>query len=165
MGNNVLRAHAGLYRPATRRDRRQVRSRIIVARDEILPDSQTAMLAATNELMHSRREALVRFAMAHIHAGRLFNKVAADPTAYAEQVQMITKYIFLKDVSILKAISPHWEWIAEDGKPNVASVLAQQDYWADRFKLVERKVAREQIFDLGIAEQAAERLASDKPFG
>ena len=29
MGNNVLRAHAGLYRPATRRDRRQVRAAIM----------------------------------------------------------------------------------------------------------------------------------------
>jgi NitT/TauT family transport system substrate-binding protein len=140
-------------------------SRIIVARDEILPDSQTAMLAARSEVIQSRRDALVRFAMAYIHAGRLFNKVAADPGAHPEQVAMITKYIFLKDVNILKAISPHWEWISEDGKPNVASVLAQQDHWADRFKLVERKVTSAQIFDLSIAEAAAARLASEKPFG
>jgi NitT/TauT family transport system substrate-binding protein len=140
-------------------------ARIIAARDEIVPDSQTVMMAARNRLFETRRAVLVRFAMAYIHAAQLFNKVAGDPGAYSEQLQMITKYIFLKDVDLLKAISPHWDWVAEDGRPNVASVMAQQDHWADQFKLVELKVSPEQIFKLEIADEATRRLAQEKPFG
>jgi NitT/TauT family transport system substrate-binding protein len=65
----------------------------------------------------------------------------------------------------LTAVAPHWEWIAENGMPNEASVLAQQDFWSDPFKLVEKKVAGPQIFDLSIAAEAMKRLEQEKPFG
>ena len=78
---------------------------------------------------------------------------------------MITKYIFLKDMNLLKAIAPHWDWVAEDGRPNVVSVLAQQDFWADRFKMIERKISRDQIVNLEVADEATQRLAQEKPFG
>jgi len=140
-------------------------ARIVAARDEVAPNSQTVMLTARDELFTRRRAALVRFAMAHIHAARLFNKVASDPASYDPQLQMITKHIFLKDVNILKAVAPHWDWVDENGKPNVESVLAQQELWANRFKLVERPVSRERIFNLEIAEEATRRLEAEKPFG
>lgn len=140
-------------------------AQIIASRDEFLPDSQTAMIAARNEILRSRRDALVRFAMVHIHAARLFNTIAGNPAQHPTELQTITKYIFVKDTNILKAVAPHWEWIAEDGMPNATSVMAQQDHWADTFKLVERKVPQDQVFDLGIAREAARRLAAEKPFG
>jgi hypothetical protein len=49
--------------------------------------------------------------------------------------------------------------------PNIKSVMAQQDYWADYFKLVEKKVPEEQLFDLSIAREAKARLDREKPFG
>jgi NitT/TauT family transport system substrate-binding protein len=143
---------------------RQGAARIIAARDEILPDSQTAMLAVRDDMLARRRDVLVRFAMAHIHTARLFNKVAGAPQQHRDMVELITKYIFVKDVGLLNAVAPHWEWIAEDGRPNEASVLAQQDFWSDTFKLVERKVPAARIFDASVAAEAVRRLEQEKPF-
>lgn len=139
--------------------------KIIASRDEFLPDSQTAMIASRTDVIEKRRDALVRFGVAYIHAARLFNKVAGNPKEHADIVQMITKYIFVKDVNLLNAVAPHWEWIAEDGKPNEASVLEQQDFWANPFKLVEKKSLAAGIFDSTIAADAAARLDAEKPFG
>ncbi len=140
-------------------------SRIVASRDEHLPDSQLGMIVARDEILQKRRDLLVRFAMAYIHTGRLFNQVAADPGQHPQILQMIIKHIFIKDVELLKAVAPHWEWIAEDGVPNVASVMQQQDHWADLFKLVEQKVPQARIFDLDIARDAARRLSAERPFG
>jgi NitT/TauT family transport system substrate-binding protein len=139
--------------------------KIIASRDEILPNSQTAMVAAREDFLAKRRDVVVRFAMAHIHAARLFNKVAGAPDQHRDIVEMITKYIFVKDIGLLNAVAPHWEWIAENGAPNQASVLAQQDFWSDVFKLVEKKVSAAQIFDSSIAGEATKRLETEKPFG
>lgn len=140
-------------------------SRIIASRDEHLPDSQLGMIIARDEMLQKRRDLLVRFAMAYIHTGRLFNQVAAEPGKHPQVLQMIIKQIVIKDPELLKAVAPHWEWIAEDGLPNVTSVMQQQDHWADVFKLVEQKVPQARIFDLDIAREAARRLAAERPFG
>ena len=139
--------------------------RIIASRDEYLPDSQTAIVAARTDVLDKRRDVVVRFAVAYIHAARLFNEVAGSPLEHADIVQMITKYIFVKDVNLLDAVAPHWEWIAEDGKPNVASVMAQQDFWANPFKIVEKKKLASDIFEPAIATEATARLDKEKPFG
>lgn len=140
-------------------------SRILASRDEYLPDSQLGVLIAREELLQKKRDLLIRFAMAYIHTARLFNQVASDPGKHPDVLQMIIKHIVVKDVELLKAVAPHWEWIAEDGLPNVRSVMEQQDHWADMFKLVEKKVPQARIFDLGIAQEAARRLATENPFG
>jgi NitT/TauT family transport system substrate-binding protein len=139
--------------------------RIIASRDEYLPDSQTAIIAARTDVLEKRRDVVFRFAIAYIHAARLFNQVAGSPLDHADIVRMITKFIFVKDVSLLDAVAPHWEWIAEDGKPNVASVMAQQDFWVSPFKMVEKKTSAADIFELGIATEATARLDAEKPFG
>jgi NitT/TauT family transport system substrate-binding protein len=144
---------------------KQDAAQIIASRDEILPNSQTAMVAARADFLAKRRDAVVRFAMAHIHASRLFNKVAGAPSEHRDIVEMITKYIFVKDIDLLNAVAPHWEWIAENGAPNEASVLSQQDFWSDTFALVEKKVAAAQIFDSSVATEAMKRLEQEKPFG
>ena len=50
--------------------------------------------------------------------------------------------------------------------PLVDSIMEMQDFWSGKyFSSVERKVTREQLFDLSIAREAQARLAKDKPFG
>ena len=139
--------------------------RILLSRDEILPDSQTAMMTVRDEVLQRRRETVLRYAMACIHAGRLFNQVAGDPDKHADVLKLIVKSILPRDEGLLKAVAPHWEWIAEDGLPNVTSVMQQQDFWADIFKLVEHKVPQGRVIDMSIAKEAAQRLAAEKPFG
>jgi NitT/TauT family transport system substrate-binding protein len=144
---------------------RQGFAKIIASRDDTAPESQVSMVAVRDDFVAKRRDVLIRYAMAHIHAARLFNKVAGEPENNRETVELITKNIFIKDVSLLNAIAPHWEYIAEKGVPNVGSVLAQQDFWGDIFKLVERKVASEKIVDVSIAQDALKRLDAERPFG
>jgi len=43
--------------------------------------------------------------------------------------------------------------------------IAQQDYWATFYKIVEQKVAEGQLFDHPIAKDATERLQHEKPLG
>lgn len=144
---------------------RQGFAKIIASRDESAPGSQVAMVAVRDEFAAKHRDLVVRYAMAHIHASRLFNKVAADPLNNQEMVKLITKNIFVKDVTLLNAIAPHWEYVADNGAPNETSVLGQQDFWSDTFKLVERKVPASRIVDLSFAAEAVKRLDAEKPFG
>jgi NitT/TauT family transport system substrate-binding protein len=139
--------------------------RILLSRDEILPDSQTAIQTARDEMLQKRRDTVIRYAMACIHAGRLFNQVAGEPAKYPDMLRLIVKSILPRDEELLKAVAPHWEWIAEDGRPNLASMMQQQDFWADTFRYVEHKVSRDRVIDAGIADEAAQRLAAEKPFG
>jgi NitT/TauT family transport system substrate-binding protein len=138
--------------------------RILFSRDEILPDSQTAMMTVRDQVLQ-RRDTVVRYAMACIHAGRLFNKVAGDPNSHADVLKVIVKSILPRDEELLKAVAPHWEWISENGLPNIESIMRQQDFWADTFKLVEHKVPLERVIDPSIARDAAQRLDAEKPFG
>jgi NitT/TauT family transport system substrate-binding protein len=65
---------------------------------------------------------------------------------------------------VVRAIAPHWSYVSEDGMPPIDSILAMQDYWADYFTYVEKKVPRDQLFDLTIAPEAKRRLEAEKPF-
>jgi hypothetical protein len=49
--------------------------------------------------------------------------------------------------------------------PNVPSIMVQQDFWADTFKMVEHKVPQERVVEASIAKEAVQRLAAEKPFG
>ncbi len=139
--------------------------KILFSRDETLPDSQTAIMTVRDNMRQQRRETVVRYAMACVHAGRLFNQVASDPDKHADVLKLIVKSIFPRDEALLKAVAPHWEWIAEDGMPNIASIMQQQDFWADTFKMVEHKVPQDRVIDATIAQEAVQRLTAEKPFG
>jgi NitT/TauT family transport system substrate-binding protein len=139
--------------------------RILLSRDEILPDSQAAMMTVRDEIREKKRDTVIRYAMACIHAARLFNQVAGDPERHSDLLKLIVKSIFPKDEALLKAVAPHWEWIAEDGLPNITSIMQQQDFWADTFKMVETKIPQERVIDQSIARDAAKRLDMEKPFG
>jgi hypothetical protein len=43
--------------------------------------------------------------------------------------------------------------------------MAQQDFWADTFNIVERKVPEGRVIDASIAKEAVQRLTAEKPFG
>jgi NitT/TauT family transport system substrate-binding protein len=139
--------------------------RIVASRDEILPDSQTAVMTARDEMFDKRKDVLVRYAMACIHAGRQFNAVAGDPDKHPGMLELIAKSIIPSDKKLLTAVAPHWEWISENGSPNMESVMQQQEFWADVFKLVEHKVSRDRVFVADVATEATRRLEADKPFG
>jgi NitT/TauT family transport system substrate-binding protein len=139
--------------------------RILWSRDEILPDSQAAMHTVRDDMLQGKRETVIKYAMACIQAGRLFNQVAGDPDKHADMLKLIVKSIFPRDEALLKAVAPHWEWIAEDGMPNVASIMAEQDFWADTFKMVENKVPQQRVIEPSIAKEAVERLSAERPFG
>jgi hypothetical protein len=42
--------------------------------------------------------------------------------------------------------------------------MEQQDYWADYFHYIEKKVPESQLFDLSIAREAKARLDKEVPF-
>jgi hypothetical protein len=42
--------------------------------------------------------------------------------------------------------------------------MEMQDYWADYFTFVEKKVPRDQLFDLTVAKEAKGRLDKENPF-
>jgi hypothetical protein len=48
---------------------------------------------------------------------------------------------------------------------HVSSVMQQQDFWADTFKMVEHKVPQDRVIDVTVAKEAAQRLDAEKPFG
>jgi len=139
--------------------------RILWSRDEILPDSQAAMHTVRDDILQEKRDTVVKYAMACIQAGRVFNQVAGDPEKHADMLKLIVKSIFPRDEALLKAVAPHWEWIAEDGMPNVTSIMAEQDFWADTFKTVETKVPQQRVVELSIAKEAVQRLSVERPFG
>jgi len=139
--------------------------RILWSRDEILPDSQAAMHTVRDDMLQGKRDVVVKYAMACIQAGRLFNQVAGDPDKHADMLKLIVKSILPRDEALLKAVAPHWEWIAEDGMPNVASIMAEQDFWADTFRTVENKVPQGRVIEPSIAKEAVQRLIAERPFG
>lgn len=62
-------------------------------------------------------------------------------------------------------MAPNWSYTNEDGMPVVESVMEMQDFWSGPyFKFVEKKVTRDQVFDLSVAKEAKARLDREKPF-
>ncbi len=80
-------------------------------------------------------------------------------------VDILAKNTALNKPELVKAIAPFWSYVSEDGIPQVDSILRMQDYWNDYYTFVERKVPREQLFDLSVAREAKARLDREKPFG
>ena len=128
---------------------------------DIEPNTQLACWAMSQKFLDANKSAAVRFAMAHTYAGRLFNKAAAtkDP-AIVKIVSDATKV----PANLIEAAAPRWTWFFEDGKPNIASCMAQGKFWTDVMKLVSGSVTEHQLFDLSPAIEANEKLAKSNPF-
>jgi len=137
---------------------------ILATGDQIEPNSSIAVYAARGEFVKGKRDLLVRFAMAYLQGVKEFNAAATAPDKHPEVLEILAKNTFLNKPELVKAIAPHWSYIAEDGNPPIDSILAMQDYWADYFTYVEKKATREQLFDLSVARDAKRRLDAEKPF-
>jgi NitT/TauT family transport system substrate-binding protein len=114
--------------------------------------------------LDKNRDAVVRFAMAYLQGIKEFNAAAKDPGAYPAIVDILAQNTALKP-ELVKAIAPHWSYIADDGLPLVDSIMEMQDFWSGKyFNFVEKKVSRAQLFDLNVAKEAQARLEREKPF-
>ena len=137
---------------------------IVAVDDEIDPDGAVGLYAARKDFIQTKRDVLVRFAMAYLQGVKEFNAAAGAPDAHPDIVDILARKTALQKPELVKAIAPNWSYTNEDGIPNVKSVMAMQDYWSDYFTYVEKKVPEEQLFDLSIAKEAKARLDREKPF-
>ena len=64
---------------------------------------------------------------------------------------------------LVSAAAPRWTWFTENGMPNVDSAMFQAAFWQDTMKLFSGKVTREQVFELGAAQEAVNRLGEKNP--
>jgi NitT/TauT family transport system substrate-binding protein len=139
---------------------------IIANGDQIVPGAEIATYAVRKDFLAKNRDAVVRFAMAYLQGIKEFNAAAKDPSAYPAIVDILAQNTALNKPELVKAIAPNWSYIADDGLPLVDSIMEMQDFWSGKyFTLVEKKVPREQLFDLDVAKEAKARLERDKPFG
>jgi len=120
--------------------------------------------AARREFVQSKRDVLVRFAIAYLEGVKEFNAAADAPDKHPDVAEILAKNTFLGKPQVVRAIAPHWSYVSEDGIPPIDSILAMQDYWADYFTYVEKKTPRDQLFDLSVAQEAKRRLDREKPF-
>ena len=137
---------------------------MIITGDKIDPDGTIGLFATRQALITEKRDLLVRFAMAYLQGAKEFNAAAADPAKHKDIVEILAKTTALKNPETVTAIAPNWSYVNEDGKPNVASIMKMQDYWASYYDYIEKKVTPERLFDLSIAKDALQRLETEKPF-
>jgi len=137
---------------------------IVTVDDAIDPDGAVGLYAARTNFIKEKRDVAVRFAMAYLQGVKEFNAAAAAPAEHPDIVDILAKSTALKKPELVRAIAPHWSYTNEDGIPNVKSVMQQQNYWADYFHLVEKKVPEDKLFNLSIAREAVTRLEKEKPF-
>jgi NitT/TauT family transport system substrate-binding protein len=138
---------------------------IVATGDQMVPGASIASYAARRDFIEKNRDVAVRFAMAYLHAAKEFNAAAQAPDKHMDIVEILAKNTALNKPELVKAIAPHWSYVNEDGMPLVDSITEMQDFWSGKyFNYVEKKVSREQLFDLSIAKEAKARLDKDKPF-
>jgi NitT/TauT family transport system substrate-binding protein len=139
---------------------------MIATGDEIAPGTAIATFAARKDYLQKNRDVVIRWTMAYLQGVREFNAAAIAPDKYPEIVAILARTTALNKPELIKAIAPHWSYINEDGAPPVDSIMKMQDFWNSKdFHFVEKKVPREQLFDLSVAAEAKARLDREKPFG
>jgi NitT/TauT family transport system substrate-binding protein len=139
---------------------------IVATGDQVATNGQIAAYVANRTFIQKHRDAMVRFAEAYLQGVKEFNAAAGAPDKHPDIVKILAENTALNKPALVKAIAPHWSYINEDGMPQVDSIMEMQDFWSGPyFKFVEKKVTREQLFDLSIAKEAKQRLDRDKPFG
>jgi len=139
---------------------------MVATGDEIAPNGQISTFAVRKDFLEKNRDVVVRFAVAYLQGVKEFNAAANDPAKYPDIVTILANSTALKNPDVIRAIAPKWSYTNEDGKPIVDSIMEMQDFWSGpHFKFVEKKVTREQLFDLSVAAEAKARLDRDKPFG
>ncbi|HEY7248610.1 MAG TPA: ABC transporter substrate-binding protein [Xanthobacteraceae bacterium] len=139
---------------------------IVAIGDEVAPGMSIADVGVRKDFLEKSRDVVIRYAMAYLQGAKEFNAAALAPDKHMDIVEILARTTALNKPELIKAIAPHWSYINEDGKPPVDEIMKMQDYWSGKsFHLVEKKVSREQLFDLSIAQEAKARLEREKPFG
>jgi len=139
---------------------------IVAAGDEIVPGAAIGMFVARKDFLEKNRDVVIRFAVAYLQAAKELNAAAKAPDQHPDIVEILAKNTALNKPELVKSIAPHWSYTNEDGMPLVDSIMDMQDFWSGKyFNFVEKRVPREQLFDLTIAKEAKARLDKDKPFG
>ncbi|CCB63497.1 MULTISPECIES: ABC transporter substrate-binding protein [unclassified Hyphomicrobium] len=138
---------------------------IVATGYDIEPGVQIATYAARKDFIAKNRDVMIRFAMAYLEGIKEFDAAAKAPSAHRDIIEILAKNTVLNKPEMVTAIAPHWTYINEDGLPNVDSIMAMQDFWAEKpFSLLKNKVSKEDLFDLSIVKEAAERLKKSNPF-
>ncbi len=139
---------------------------IVATGDQMVPDAAIGMFVVRKDFLEKNRDVVIRFAMAYLHAAKEFNAAAKAPDQHMDIVELLAKNTALNKPELVRAIAPNWSYINEDGMPLVDSIMQMQDFWSGKyFTFVEKKVTREQLFDLNVAKETQARLAKEKPFG
>ena len=138
---------------------------MIAPGDAIAPNGQISTYAIRKEYLAKNRDVVIRFAMAYLQGVKEFNEAAGAPDKFPQIVDILAKTTSLKDPKVIRAMAPNWSYSNEDGMPVVDSVMEMQDFWSGPyFKFVEKKVSRDDVFDLSVAREAKSRLDKEKPF-
>jgi NitT/TauT family transport system substrate-binding protein len=138
---------------------------IVVTGDQIADGGEIATYVVRRDLIDKKRDVLIRFAMGYLQGVKEFNAAAGDPDRHQDIVDILARNTALNKPELVKAIAPNWGYVNEDGLPQVDSIMDMQEFWSGpRFKFVEKKIAREQLFDLSIAKEAKARLDRERPF-
>ena len=138
---------------------------MVATADKIVPNAAIGTYAVRKAFLDRNRAVVVRFTMAYLHAAKQFNAAARAPDKHPDIVDILAKSTALNKPELVRAIAPNWSYVNEDGMPLVASIMEMQDFWSGRyFNSVEKKVTREQLFDLDLAKEAKTRLDRDRPF-
>jgi NitT/TauT family transport system substrate-binding protein len=139
---------------------------IVANGDQIAPNTAIATYAVRKDYLEKNRDAVVRWAVAYLQGVKEFNAAAKAPDQHPEIVNILARNTALNRPELVKLIAPNWGYINEDGVPPVDSIMAMQDFWSGQyFNFVEKKVAREQLFDSSVAQEARTRLDRERPFG
>jgi NitT/TauT family transport system substrate-binding protein len=133
--------------------------------DQVAPNTAIATFAVRKDFLQTHRDTVIRWAMAYLQGVKEFNAAAEAPDKHPDIVEILAKNTALNRPELVKAIAPNWGYLNEDGIPPVDSMMAMQDFWSSKyFNFVEKKVTREQLFDLSVAKEAMARLDREKPF-
>jgi NitT/TauT family transport system substrate-binding protein len=139
---------------------------IVANGDQVAPNTAIATFAVRKDFLQKNRDVVIRWAMAYLQGVKEFNAASQAPDKHPDIVEILAKNTALNRPELVKGIAPNWGYLNEDGIPPVDSIMAMQDFWSSKyFNFVEKKVTREQLFDLSVAQDAKARLDRDKPFG
>ena len=138
---------------------------MVATADKLVQDAAIGTYTVRKAFLERNREPVVRFAMAYLHAAKEFNAAALAPDKHPDIVEILARNTALNKPELVRAIAPNWSYVNEDGMPLVDSIMEMQDFWSGKyFSAVERKVTREQLFDLDVAREAQARLTKEQPF-
>lgn len=129
--------------------------------DEIAPNVQLSCSVAAEPFLRDNTDAVIRYNMAMLQAQRDYS--AASREGNPEIVKIIADATRLSP-ELVDSTRPRWSGLAENGLPDIASVMEQQTFWHERTTLLRQMSSQDQIFDLSSAEEAHARLSEKNPF-